>query len=266
MVQLRHPHIVQLVGAGKQRFPMLIYEYLEGGSLNHYIHDVIRSRLDHGSFFSIARDVALALNYLHKQVKPIIHLDVKSANVLLDAYLRAKLADLGLARVSNDNENNHVELNGPCGTPAWMAPEMLKAEETGEIKVSTATDVYGLGLILWEMKSAERPYTHLSLEEVCQAINNGAHLALPEDLPSEIKSLILACWHKDPSQRPTCDEIVGKLNQMSFPDHWKALFGASPLMDTPVDEEMLEDDEDLEPRHSCILVILRLLAFFLPQY
>ena len=101
MMQLRHPHIVQLVGAASHGNSSLLlaFEYLEGGSLNHYIHQVIQTRLDHGSFFSIARDVALALNYLHKrQPKPIVHLDVKSANVLLDAYLRAKVADLGLAQ------------------------------------------------------------------------------------------------------------------------------------------------------------------------
>ena len=65
MMQLRHPHIVQLVGAcisDSLQLPMLIFEYLEGGSLSHYIHDVIRSRLDHGSFFSIARDIALGKN------------------------------------------------------------------------------------------------------------------------------------------------------------------------------------------------------------
>ena len=51
----------------KDGVPLLLFEYLEGGSLHHYIHDVIRSRLDNGSFFSIARDIALALNYLHNQ-------------------------------------------------------------------------------------------------------------------------------------------------------------------------------------------------------
>jgi hypothetical protein len=67
-MQLRHPHIVQLVGASiKDGMPLLLFEYLEGGSLHHYIHDVVRSKMDNGSFFSIARDIALALNYLHKQ-------------------------------------------------------------------------------------------------------------------------------------------------------------------------------------------------------
>ena len=57
-MQLRHPHIVQIVGAGeKNGVPLLLFEYLEGGSLHHYIHEVIRSRLDNGTFFSIARDI-----------------------------------------------------------------------------------------------------------------------------------------------------------------------------------------------------------------
>ena len=64
-MQLRHPHIVQLVGASeKNGVPLLLFEYLEGGSLHHYIHEVIRSRLDHGTFFSIARDIGKHC-YLH---------------------------------------------------------------------------------------------------------------------------------------------------------------------------------------------------------
>ena len=96
MLQLRHPHIVQLVGAcHHEGLPMLAFEYLDGGSLNDYIHEVIKSKLDHGSFFTIARDIILALNFLHNQTNPIIHMDIKSANILLDTYLRAKVADLG---------------------------------------------------------------------------------------------------------------------------------------------------------------------------
>ena len=63
-------------------------------------------------------------------------------------------------------------------------------------------------------------------------------LPLPSDMPEEVKLLIQQCWHPEPSQRPTCDEILDKLNQLSLPDHWKALFGStSPLLDTPEPEE-----------------------------
>ena len=135
MLQLRHPHIVQLVGAcHHQGLPMLAFEYLDGGSLSHYIHEVIKTKLDHGSFFSIARDITLALNFLHNQINPIIHMDVKSANILLDAYLRAKVGDLGLAKITNSNiehtknSSHSIELSGPRGTPAWMAPEMFQVQ------------------------------------------------------------------------------------------------------------------------------------------
>lgn len=166
MMRLRHPHIAQVLAActsnnDENGSPLLIFEYLEGGSLSHYIHSVTKSPLDHATLFSVARDVALALNYLHN--KNIAHLDVKSANVLLDAYLRAKLADLGLAKeIDQDAEikinNGNFELRG---TPAFMAPEML----TGK-GFSKAVDVYGYGMILWEMASGSKPFHGFQLSEV----------------------------------------------------------------------------------------------------
>ena len=257
MLQLRHPHVVQLVGACllDPGLPMLAFEYLDGGSLSHYIHDVVRSRLDHGSFFSIARDVALALNYLHKRPRPIVHLDVKSANILLDAYLRAKVADLGLAKVMGASQplEGHkmvkIELSGPRGTPAWMAPEMLQDEV---VSISPATDVYGLGLILWEMKAGVAPYANMNLNEVCTAIKLGQRPEVPQDLSPDIKCLISQCWNQDPESRPRCEEVLAKLNQMSFPDHWKALLGSRSQMDTATpfsdDPDPYDDPDDLEPR------------------
>ena len=241
MMKLRHPHIVQLVGASQTNgLSILAFEYLESGSLNHYIHEVIRGKLDHGSFFSIARDIALALNYLHKKPQPIIHMDLKSANILLDAYLRAKVADLGLAKYASQDsieaasDLRGLELSGPRGTPAWMAPEMLE----DCVRVSTATDIYGLGLILCEMKTGERPFVHLTLEQVCKAIKEGQRPTLPSDVTDDLRTLMTMCWCTEPAQRPNCEQVLAKLNQMSFPDHWKALFGSSPLIDTPIGKEV----------------------------
>lgn len=270
MLQLRHPHIVQLVGACQQNgVPMLAFEYLESGSLSHYIHDVIRNKLDHGSFFSIARDVALALNYLHKQQRPVVHLDIKSANVLLDAYLRAKVADLGLARVIEQEvqDEGHmlkvvdeISLSGPRGTPAWMAPEMLKEGH----KITVATDIYGLGLILWEMKAAKKPFGGLTMAQVCNEISTGGRPSLPNDLTEDVQNIICQCWSQDPCDRPTCGQILSTLNRLSFPDNWKALLGPGSLManqSPPIktfdssDEDQIDgqndDDDDnweMEPR------------------
>ena len=132
--------------------------------------------------------------------------------------------------LDEDYDLKGLELSGPRGTPAWMAPEMLE-----NLKVSTATDIYGLGLILWEMKSGERPFVNLTLEEVCTAIKEGHKPTMPSDVTDDLRALMTACWCTDPRQRPNCEEVLSKLNQMSFPNnHWQALFGNSPLIDTPI--------------------------------
>ena len=174
MLRLRHPHIIQLLGCCPMEpdsettaSPLLVFEYLESGSLSHYIHDVTQAPLDHATLFSVGRDIALALNYLHNRKLPIVHLDVKSANVLLDAYLRAKIADLGLAQALPPTKKNEAKCDKSVtlcclkGTPAFMAPEVLKARH-----VSTAADVYGFGIILWEMSVALKPFHGLDLVEV----------------------------------------------------------------------------------------------------
>ena len=174
MLRLRHPHIIQLLGCCPMETesettanPLLVFEYLESGSLSHYIHEVTLAPLDHATLFSVGRDIALALNYLHNRKLPIVHLDVKSANVLLDAYLRAKIADLGLAQPLPPTKKNDVKCEKSVtlcclkGTPAFMAPEVLKDRH-----VSTAADVYGFGIILWEMSVAMKPFHGMDLVEV----------------------------------------------------------------------------------------------------
>ena len=174
MLRLRHPHIIQLLGCCPMETesettasPLLVFEYLESGSLSHYVHEVTQAPLDHATLFSVGRDIALALNYLHNRKLPVVHLDVKSANVLLDAYLRAKIADLGLAQPLPPTKKNDVKCEKSVtlcclkGTPAFMAPEVLKDRH-----VSTAADVYGFGIILWEMSVAMKPFDGMDLVEV----------------------------------------------------------------------------------------------------
>jgi serine/threonine protein kinase len=177
MLRLRHPHIIQLLGVcpmegttQSTESPLLVFEYLESGSLSHYIHEVTQAPLDHATLFSVGRDIALALNYLHNRKLPIVHLDVKSANVLLDAYLRAKIADLGLAQPLPPTKKNVSEKSVTLcclkGTPAFMSPEVLK-----DRYVSIAADVYGFGIILWEMSVALKPFHGMNLMEVSTILN-----------------------------------------------------------------------------------------------
>ena len=241
VMKLRHPHVAQLIAGceDSKSGPLLIFEYLEGGSLNHYIHEVTRSPLDHTTLYSISRDVALALNYLHS--KSIAHLDVKSANVLLDAYLRAKLADLGLAqditKMPAVTENARPDLRG---TPAFMAPEVLQGKG-----FSTAADVYGFGMILWEMASGSRPFFGFKLAEVCQAVCLAERPLIPSQVTKGLRNLIERCWDQEKDLRPDLPEILSLLKDLSLPDNWTALLG-----DQSFDISSLEtsDDGQDEPR------------------
>lgn len=171
LANLRHPNIVQILGL----YPKfqdsssavidckseltLVLELLEGGSLRQYL-DVIANALDSSTFFNIAIDLAKALVYLHGQKRPIVHLDVKSSNVLLDLTKQhAKLADFGLAQALDDSQCQ-IYLDGIKGTPAWMAPEIITKKP-----VTMSADVYSFGLVLWEMLSGLKPYEGLSISE-----------------------------------------------------------------------------------------------------
>ena len=119
-------------------------------------------------------------------------------------------------------------------------------------RITPKTDIYGFGLILWEMKSGLKPNANLKFEEVCQNMSLGKRPKVPEDVPEEIKILISQCWSQDPRDRPNCEEILHKLNQMSFPDQWKALLanGSSSNI-SPISVDSIEEN-DMEPRTSIL--------------
>ena len=93
-----------------------------------------------------------------------------------------------------------------------MAPEMLLTKPHQKPVITTATDIHGLGLILWEMKTAEKPYADWTLDDVIEAISQSeSSLSIPSDLSDDVKLLITQCWHREPRLRPTCDEVCTSL-------------------------------------------------------
>ncbi|KAL5982685.1 hypothetical protein ACLOJK_016761 [Asimina triloba] len=174
--RIHHNNLVRLVGycaKGKKR--ALVYEFLEKGSLEMYIHDANRrsekqqakseeectpaaavvERLSPHQLYAIAMETARGILYLHQGCRSrILHCDIKPHNVLLDSNYSAKVADFGLARMI-DKDRSHVSLTGGGGTPGYAAPEMW-SKSYGPI--TEKSDVYSYGMVLLEMAGGRKNY------------------------------------------------------------------------------------------------------------
>lgn len=193
---LDDPHIVQFLGACLDGpAAMIVTEYMEFGDLWRTIPlrtasgDRIFSWYRRGG--RVAVDIAKGIMALH--ATKIVHLDLKSANILLSRTGQAKVADIGMARVL---QNTYLSMLSNQGTFAWSAPEVLNGK-----RCTAKVDIYSYGIILWELCTGEAPVR-----------GNMRPLNVPEDCPEEIGELQQRCVAEDPGERPTATELVDILS------------------------------------------------------
>ncbi|WIA20465.1 hypothetical protein OEZ85_004872 [Tetradesmus obliquus] len=201
--QLRHPHVVQFLGACMKPPDLcLVTEYMP-----HSLHSVLYEQqgvaLDRKRVLSLAADAARALLYLHHVTKPaVVHRDVKPANFLLDRAWRMKLADFGLAANSSKQAN--------AGTPSYMAPELLQPGKPYSAKV----DVYAFGVMLSEMLGRSPPWAGMAAGDIRRQVLAGQRPPIDLSVPKQLQQLISACWEQQPEQRPDFVSILEQLNVM----------------------------------------------------
>eukprot|EP00884_Botryococcus_braunii_P015478 jgi/Botrbrau1/2613/Bobra.145_1s0034.2 len=188
---LRHTNIVQFLGAsfaGGQI--MLVTEFLPRGDLWRALSNDTKHVF---SWYNRGRQVALdivrGLQYMHS--KKVMHLDLKSANILLARDGGAKIADVGLAKILT-RDNTHVSMEG---TFDWAAPEVLAGAQ-----VSEKCDIFSLGVVLWEIVTGERPH-----------FRQLRPLQVPDECPEDVDAIIRACRRVDPAERPTAKEVYDVL-------------------------------------------------------
>ncbi len=192
LAQLSHPNIVAVYDVGEvDGSPFIVMEYLAGGSLKQKIEGT--GPLNAGEAVRVAIEVANGLAFAHS--KGIIHADLKPSNILFDANDTAKICDFGIARTPQEDAD----------TPQLYATAMYVAPERVEGKSTTVqSDVYGLGLVLYEALVGKPPFTSsnaavLLRDHVVRQPVPPSHLR--QSLPKELDTVALKALAKQPNLR-----------------------------------------------------------------
>jgi TPR repeat protein/tRNA A-37 threonylcarbamoyl transferase component Bud32 len=213
MASLHHPNVVQTFGAIENPFG-IVMEFMQGGSLLKLLNDRQPAQLAWSFRLQIAKDVAQGLVFLHSYEPRIIHADLKSANILLDTTLRAKLTDFGISEmVKSDYES---EDGTRAGTPKWKAPELLE----GDTGIDVTTDMYSYGMVLWELASHSEPFPDITNKvreyDLAKQIRKGLKNRFPDGTPECYVKWTESFWSLDPKSRPTAESALKQLEDAQF--------------------------------------------------
>jgi hypothetical protein len=166
MSKLDHPHVITMHGFTTQPKICIIMEYMSNGDLGTFLHSR-GAELNLELRLNIALDAANGMEYLHSLSPPIIHRDFKSPNLLLDAKMRVKITDFGLAKVKATTAGR-TQIMTTCGTPYWTAPEILLGKLYNE-----SVDLYSYGMVLWELWTCETPFSGMPAMECAVQVASG---------------------------------------------------------------------------------------------
>ncbi|GAB0493541.1 hypothetical protein MMPV_004826 [Pyropia vietnamensis] len=202
LFSLRHPHVLKVVAARTTPpDPMVLTEFMSRGTLFDVLHKarvaptwpVVKRILSH---------VAAGMAYLHSQ--SLVHRDLKSANVLLDASFTAKVSDFGLTTAVATAAGESAA-GGLCGTLQYLAPEVLAAVAPH----TPASDVYAYGVLMWELIARTPPYLGEDPHVVAGRVVDEGYRPPPAPNCLQLyRDLMVRCWAQAAAARPTFAEVV----------------------------------------------------------
>jgi serine/threonine protein kinase len=255
MTRLHHPNIVMLMGmCTAPPWISVVTEFLgkpartNGGGTSHIatVHQLLHSTataLTNRHIKSFALDVARGMSYLHNCLPPIIHRDLKTANLLLTRSLQVKIADFGTASTrtaitrqakedatgaptkgmtneeimskaqeedDEDDEEEEDEQEQVATTMAYAAPEVMVGG-----KIGLPCDVFSFGVVLWELYTREKPWDGVHPIKVSYMVGTEEErLSIPTTLPQAVATgLIGDCWQTNPEARPSFPELLQRIDK-----------------------------------------------------
>jgi eukaryotic-like serine/threonine-protein kinase len=215
LAALEHPNIVRLLdgGSGDDQLPYLVMEHIEGTTLTRYAEHrqlPVRARVE------LMRQVCTALQYAHQNL--VVHRDIKPSNILVDIDGTPKILDFGIAKLLAPGAAFEREARTRTGagmfTPEYASPEQARGDA-----VSTASDVYSLGAVLYELLTGRSPHraagSALDIRRVICEVDPPrpstiAPHARRRELAGDLDNIILKALHKEPARRYASMEQLGE--------------------------------------------------------
>jgi len=195
---LKHPNICSVFDAGEYKGTAYItMDFIDGVPLSRFIGSSKLKSLD--AILKMLSTIAEAVGHAHS--KGVIHRDLKPGNILVDAELKPNVTDFGLARRADPANESRITQEGLLiGTPAYMAPEQVKGEQA---KVGPESDIYSLGVILFEMLTYRLPFDGSVPEMLAKVLRDTPPVPshIRKDLPEDVDDLCLKMLKKLPEQR-----------------------------------------------------------------
>jgi serine/threonine protein kinase len=203
--KLFHPHILAIYDAvSDENASYIVMEYINGKTLEHFCE--VATLLPIAKIAEIIFKCSLALAFAQRN--GVIHCDIKPANILIGDGTNIKISDFGAAQY---DDADHTHLKG-IGSPAYMSPEQVQDRE-----VSFHTDIYSLGVVMFQMLTGKLPFRGSSKASLLwQVVNMPAvpPSTFRREIPPEIDRLVLRCLEKDPEARfPTWADFSRELTQ-----------------------------------------------------
>lgn len=197
--ELSHPQIVSYLGHDRIDRNLYIYlEYMPGGSVAQVLSQF--GAFDESLISLYMRDLLEGLEYLHTRTPPVLHRDVKGANVLVGLDCRVKLSDFGCSKRTDDTLLRSIR-----GSIPWMAPEVITGSGYGR-----RSDVWSLGCVAVEMATAKNPWGNFDnpMAAMAKIAMSSASPSLPDNLTQVCVDFVGACVQRDKRSRPCCADLL----------------------------------------------------------
>ncbi|CAL8373161.1 unnamed protein product [Gadus morhua 'NCC'] len=194
----------------------VVMEYMSNGSLDHLLdsHTVMWPKK-----FQMIHEVTMGMNFLHSMTPPMLHLNLKTSNLLLDEHLHIKISDSGLIKWEEGLDKGiFLDYLTSRGNISYIPPEMFNMSPQPP---GAAFDVYSFAIVIWEILTQQRPYPGRSVTTLLVQVSGGKRPSVdmvPDDKPPECGQMIdimEQCWDQDLHTRPSFADIVSKTEVLS---------------------------------------------------